>query len=244
MSHKNRSLVFSVLAVITCENSATALRELVYDRQFRRLDHVEKSIALSHLIFALLEHGETREAMQHTNKLIQQVKSDFGRKSVEHVNALLIKAHTEYRSGMERNALRTVNDVESMLDRLGDGYKDERERARSILVEIRRSHWNAEGLRKDLSDFYTACEAIQSNDKLPAAARAMREYLLVGKQYKPKGRERSAFKNTYVKQVRENSTDRKNRLIFIPDEEHLDHWCVIYPDGNLGDRVAVVPRED
>ncbi len=226
------------------ENAAATLRELVYDRQFRRLDGLEKVLALRHLVFSLVEQGENREALKHSASLIKSAKNDFGRQSIEHVNALLVQAHVQYRMGKSRNAIRNAEKMESILERLGSDYRDELSDARSIPGQIRKREWDDKRRRTDLSEFYTQCEAIENNTPLAASVRSMHEYLLVGKEYRPQGRERSTFKNTYIKHARENSTDRANRLIFIPDKKHREDWCVIYPDGTLVDRAVTVPPED
>jgi len=226
------------------ENSSDALRALVYDRLFRRLDSLEKALALKHLTYGLMEQGEYREALLHTNSTLRVVKGDYGKQSIQYVDTLLTYAQVQYRMGNNREAIRSAEEMATILERLGSEYSSELDDARTIPSSIRRKSWDDKRLRKDLSDFYTQCETIESGEKLPAASRKMNEYLLVGRQYKPKLREKNKFRDTYIKKARENSSDRKNRLIFIPDEEHIDDWCVIYPDGVLVDRIALAPPED
>jgi hypothetical protein len=226
------------------ENAATTLRELVYDRQFRRLDGLEKELALRHLIFSLIEQGENREALKHSSTLLKRAKSDFGNRSIHYVNALLVQAHVQYRLGKTRDTIRNAEKMVAILERLGSDYRDELSDARSIPSQVRKREWDEKRRRTDLSEFYTQCEAIEKDAKLAAAVRSMHEYLLVGKDYRPKGREKTTFKNTYIKHARENSTDRANRIIFIPDKKHAEDWCVIYPDGSLVDRAVTVPPDD
>ena len=226
------------------ENATEALQTLVDTKALRRLDSTEKSLALSHLAYSLMQQGKPKKALPSSKALLSHSKYAFGKESEEYVSALYLRARVLYRIGKSADAIRTVNEIASTLERMGPDYSEELNDAKSVPSQIRRKDWNKENLPKDLSDFYTKCESIHSGDKLPVATRTMHEYKLVGKDYKPARKLANKFKNTYIKRARENSKDRANRIIFIPDEKHLDDWCVIYPDGKLVDRAVIVPPED
>ena len=226
------------------KDAATLLLDLVKAKEFRRLDATEKTLALDHLIFSLIDQGKARDAMHYTKPLLQNAKSAFGKHSEQYVDALLTKALVQYRAGKSSDAIRSAQEMASVLERLGDEYAADLSNARLIPGKIRKREWNKKFLPKDLSDFYTTCEAIQPGDKLPGVSRSMHEYMLVGRDFRPTGRLKKTFRNTYIKHAKENSTDRANRLVYIPDKDHLDHWCVVYPNGGEVDRAVTSPPED
>lgn len=226
------------------ENAADVLSELINDRAFRRLDGLERELALRYLTYSLSNQDKTKESIKYTKKLLVNSKNEYGKHSENYVDVLLLIAKLQYRLGKERDAIKTVQEMESILERLGDGYHQELADTRGMASQIRKKEWNNERLPKDLSEFYTLCESIENGDKIPSTARLMNDYVLIGKDFKPPHKLSYVFKTTYVKQARENSTDRKNRLIFVPDIKHLDDWCVVYPDGTLVDRAFSVPPKD
>lgn len=226
------------------ENAATTLTALVKASEFRRLDATEKSLALTHLMYSLLDQDKAAEALRHSKALLQHAKNGFGKNSEQYVNALFTKTLTQYRAGKSTNAIRTAEQMAYILERLGDEYRSDLSNARLIPSQIRKKDWNKKDLPMDLSDFYTTCEAINPGDMMPEVSRSLHEYEQVGKDYHPKGRLKEKFKTTYIKHARESSSDRAKRMIYIPDEDHLEHWCVIYPDGGQVDRAVTSPPKD
>lgn len=224
------------------KNSSESLEKLVKSRSFRKLDSMEKSLALTYLIDSKLQQGKARSAMPYATTLLKVSKSGFGELSEEHVDAYYMKAKAQYFMGDERDSARSVESMVNLLDRMGSDYRKAVSNARRLASRVRSNEWKKEDLGKDLSDFYTHCESIEEGMKISVASSSMSDFLRVGSGYKPKGRVKRDFENTYIKHARENSSDRANRLIFIPDTDHLDHWCVVYP-GQRGvvDRAVTSP---
>ncbi len=225
------------------ENAADSFSMLVKSRDFRRLDHNEKFIALELLVYSLANQDKARQAVPYSKQLQKVTKSGFGKRSREFAEALYVEAIVQYRIGDERDASRTMYDVAGIYENLGSEYKKEYHEAMQISGKLKFKEWDDKKLPKDLSDFFTTCEEIVADEKLPAVTRRFSDYKLVGRDYKPKGKERRFFKETYIKRARESSTDRANRLVFIPDYEHINDWCVVYPSGTLVDRAVIVPNE-
>jgi len=96
----------------------------------------------------------------------------------------------------------------------------------------------------DLSDFYTACESITDEKYLARVDSIMHDYKQIGRDIKPDYKQSRYFKNTYLKDARESSADRKSRIIYVPDDEHMHDWCVIYPDKTEIDRVMISASSD
>lgn len=226
------------------KNASDSLEKLVKSRVFRKLDSLEKSLALSYLIDSKLMQGKARAAMAHTGSLLKVSKSGFGELSEEYVDAHYIKAKVQYHMGDERDSSRTLETMVNILDRMGDDYRKSVQEARKLASRVKSNEWDQEELIKDLSEFYSECESIEDGVRMTIASGAMSEFLLVGSEYKPKGRIKRWYKNTYLKHARENMTDRANRIIYIPDTENLDHWCVVYPgERGLVDRAVTSSPE-
>lgn len=226
------------------KNSAETLQKLVVAREFRKLDATEKALAITYLMYSLMDQDKPVAAMRYADRLVDVAAAGFGRTSEQYVDALLTKAGAQYRSGKDRDAVRSVQKTITVLERMGDEYSSVLTDVQSIPRQIRQKTWDKENLLKDLSDFYTQCETIKEGDALTKVSRVMQKYALIGKDYKPSGREKRRFKETYIKKARERSEDRANRLIYIPDEDHLDDWCVVYPNAPNVDRAYLVPPKD
>lgn len=225
-------------------NASEKLETLVKSRDFRQLDAMEKSLALTYLIKGKIQQGNPRGAMLHAGNLIKLSKRQFGNASIEHADAHYWKAVAQYRMGNGRDAGRSVDSMAQIFERMGDDYRDNVANAWRLASRARSGEWDEDDLPKDLSDFYTSCEAINKGDNLPSATRTMSEFTWIGRDLKPKGSTKRWFERTYIKHARENAKDRANRFIFVPDEDHLDHWCVIYPgQKKLVDRAVTSPPE-
>ena len=127
---------------------------------------------------------------------------------------------------------------------MGDDYRSEQQEVRHLMSNMRRIELKEGDLPLDLSEFYTDCESIDRAMPINKMHALMKDYQLVGTDYKPSYKQAQYFKNAYLKNARESSKDRRNRLIYIPDKEHQEDWCVIYPENRIVDRVIVSASND
>ena len=226
------------------QNAETALLELLKSSAFRRLDRSQQALAYAHIAYSKIKRGEEKASISYIDKALAQAKREFGKQSLPYLDHLRTKAIALYWSGDRRNAFRTVEDVLAILERMEGDYRDEKGRIKLLEGDMRKSNLDENELPLDLSDFYTACESIDDNQYLAKAGMVMKDYKLIGKDIKPDYKKSQYFKNTYLKHARESSKDRKNRMIYVPDKDHLDEWCVIYPDKKSIDRVVISTSDD
>ncbi len=226
------------------KNTESALLELMSDSSFRRLDTSQKALLYSHIAYSKIKRGLDRESLPYIDKALSETKREFGEKSLPYLDHMRTKAVAVYWDGQVRNARRVAEDIDNRLERMGDDYKEERDNIRSMISAMYKSRLEEEELPQDFSDFYTACESIEPGMSLSQASSVMRKYSLVGKQYKPDHKQSNYFKNTYLKHARESSSERRNRLIYIHDKEHLHDWCVLYKDGKTVRKTAISAKDD
>ena len=123
-------------------------------------------------------------------------------------------------------------------------YRDELYSIRHLVSNMRKVNLEEGELPVDLSDFYTACESIGGETYLARVDSIMSDYKQIGRDIKPDYKQAQYFKNTYLQHARESSRDRKTRIIYVPDADHLDDWCVVYPDNKHIDRVIISAEND
>ena len=221
------------------ENSEELLMKLVRDSSFRRLDYTQQALAYSHIAYSQINRGHEKDSLSFIDKALKVSKSEFGEKSLTYISHLKTKAVALYWADKSREARRVAEKMEYLLERMGDEYREEKQDVRQLISTIMKSNLVEEDLPYDMSEFYTACEKIEENSSLAMAGSIMYEYKLVGKDFKPDYKKASYFKNTHLMKVRESSADRRNRLIYIPSEDHMNDWCVVYRDGDKVKKAVV-----
>ena len=214
------------------ENAEDLLVNLVKDSSFRRLDYTQQALAYSHIAYSQINQGHEKDSLTFIDKALDVSKREFGEKSLMYIRHLKTKAVALYWADKRREARRVAEKMEYLLERMGDDYREEQQQVRRMISTILKSNLLEEELPYDMSEFYTACENIDENISLSMAASIMHDYKLVGKDFKPSYKKASYFKNTHLMKVRESSTDRRNRLIYIPSEDHMNDWCVVYRNGD------------
>lgn len=226
------------------QNTETALLDLLKSTSFRRLDNSQRALAYSHIAYSKINRGKSKESLVYIDKALAATEQELGKKSLAYVGHLHTKAVALYWSKNQRKAVRIGESMLKILDRMNGDYQSEQQRVKHVVRRMKASNLVKEELPLDLSDFYTACESITDTNHLPKAGRMMTKYKLIGKDIRPKHKKAQYFKNTYIKNARESSKDRKTRLIYVPDDKHMDDWCVIYPDGVAIDRVIISPSNE
>ena len=225
-------------------NAETALLKLVGNSSFRRLDNSQRSLAYSHIAYSKINRGKERDSLKYIDKALTETKREFGKRSLAYLDHMETKAIALYWADDRRSAARVGESMLDILERMGDDYRKEEKQVRSMISRMRKVELEEGDLPMDMSDFYTKCESIHGLTSLNKAHSIMGDYKLVGTDIKPQYKKSQYFKNTYLKNSRESSNDRKNRLIYVPDEEHLDDWCVIYPAGRQVNRVIISASND
>ena len=226
------------------KNAETALLELASSSAFRRLDYSQRSLAYAHIAYSKINRGKERESLAYIDKALALTEIEFGERSLLYLDHLETKAKALYWADKRRNAVRTGRTMLKILERMGEDYRDEHAQVRSFVSLMQKVELEEGELPVDLSDFYTDCESIEELDYLTKAHSRMNEHLLVGSDYKPSHKQAQYFKNTYLKNVRESSNDRRTRQIYVPDTQHLKDWCVIYPDGKRVGKTAISAAND
>ncbi len=226
------------------KNAEKALLELLGSTGFRRLDTSQRSLVYAHIAYSKINRGKERESLKYIDKALAETKREFGKRSMQYVGHLRTKALALYWADDRRKAVRVGESMLDILERMDGDYRDEQYRVRHMVADMRKINLEEGELPDDLSDFYTACESINSAQYLAKVDSIMNDYELIGRDFKPDYKQSRYFKNTYIKSARESSSDRRNRIIYIPDEDHLDDWCVIYPDDLLVDRVIISASDD
>ena len=226
------------------KNAETALLELASSSAFRRLDFSQRSLAYAHIAYSKINRGKERESLAYIDKALALTEREFGERSLLYLDHLKTKAKALYWADKRRDAVRTGRTMLKILERMGEDYRDEHAQVRSFVALMQKVELEEGELPVDLSDFYTDCESIEELDYLTKAHSRMNEHLLVGSDYKPSRKQAQFFKNTYLKNVRESSNDRKTRQIYVPDTQYLNDWCVIYPDGKRVGKTAISAAND
>jgi len=225
-------------------NAETELLKLLKSSSFRRLDTSQRSLVYSHIAYSKINRGKDKESIPYIEKALVETKREFGERSIAYLRHMRTKAIALYWTNNERKAKRVAERILDHLDRMEGDYRDEKHYIRQMLVEMRRVNLEREDLPLDLSDFYTDCESINSEKYLSRADSIMHDYQQVGRDLRPDRKQARYFKDTYITHARESSKDRKTRIIYVPDDEHQDDWCVIYPDKSQIDRVIVSASDD
>jgi len=224
-------------------NAEEALLELTASSTFRRLDSAQQAIVFSHIAYSKMNRGKDYDSVRYIDEALKQSKREFGERSLNYLNHMETKAVALYWSNKQREATRVAREMESILDRMGrDDYAKEIANVQSMISKLSRVNQRELELPTDLSEFYTDCESIQPDTSLAKANGIMSDYLLVGEDYKPNYKLSQYFKNTHILKARESSSDRRNRIIYIFDEEHLEDWCVVYRNGKMVDRIAIATK--
>lgn len=226
------------------KNAEKALLELVSSSAFRKLDSSQRSLVYSHIAYSKINRGKEKESLPYIEKAMAASKREFGERSLRYLHHMRTKAIAIYWTNDRRKAARVGKNMIKILERMGDDYRSEQADVRRMVTMMERSNMEEIEIPVDLSDFYTDCESINSMSYLASLDSTMHAYKLIGKDIKPKYKKAQYFKNAYLKNVRESSKERKSRLIFVPDDEHMDDWCVIYPQGNRVARIAIATSED
>lgn len=226
------------------KNTETALINLVNSSSFRRLDNSQKALAYSHIAYSKLNRGKEKQSLPYIEKALVVTKREFGERSLPYVNHLRTKALAFYWSNNRRKAVRTGESILKIIERMDGDYRDEQAEIRYMIAQMRKVNLEEDEIPKDLSDFYTACESINSTRYLAKVDSIMHKYTLIGKDFKPDYKQSRFFKNTYLQHARESSTERRSRIIYVPDAEHLKDWCVVYPDKKFVSRVVISASDD
>jgi len=225
-------------------NAEIALLSLLRDSSFRRLDGSQRTLVYSHIAYSMINRGKERASIQYIDKALAQTKREFGEKSLPYIGHLRTKALAYYWSDDRRKAVRIGESMIDTLERMDGDYRDELYRIRAMVSNMRKVNLEEGELPVDLSDFYTACESIENETYLARVDSIMSDYKQIGRDIKPDYKKARYFKNTYLKNARESSRDRKTRIIYVPDADHLDDWCVVYPDSKHIDRVIISASND
>lgn len=225
-------------------NAETALLNLLLDSSFRRLDGSQRTLVYSHIAYSMLNRGKERASIPYIDKALTQTKREFGENSLPYIGHLRTKALAYYWSDDRRKAVRIGESIIDKLERMDGDYRDELYSIRQMVSNMRKVNLEEGELPMDLSDFYTACESIDDETYLARVDSIMSDYKQIGRDIKPDHKQARYFKNTYLKNARESSRDRKTRIIYVPDEDHLDDWCVVYPDSKRIDRVIISASND
>jgi hypothetical protein len=225
-------------------NAQDALLDLMRDSAFKRLDTAQRSLVYSHIAYSMMNQGKERESIHYIDKALAQTKREFGERSLQYVSRLRAKALAHYWSNDRRKAVRIGESIIDTLERLDGDYRDELYHFRHLVSRMRKSNMKKRELPKDLSDFYTDCESISNETYLARVDSIMSKHKQIGRDIKPDYKQSQYFKNTYIAKARESSRDRKTRIIYVPDKEHMDDWCVVYPDKKQIGRVIISASND
>lgn len=226
------------------KNAETALLSLLKASSFRKLDSSQRSLVYAHIAYSKINRGKERDSIKYIDKALAQTKREFGERSLPYLHHLRTKALAYYWSNNRRKAVRIGESMIDTLERMDGDYRDELQKVRMMVSDMRKINLQEGDLPLDLSDFYTDCESISDERYLARVDSIMHEYKQIGRDIKPDARQKRYFKNTYLKNARESSKDRKSRIIYVPDDEHMDDWCVIYPDKRDVDRVITSASND
>lgn len=226
------------------QNAETALLKLLRSSSFRKLDTSQRALVYSHIAYSKINRGKDKESVPFLDKALAETKREFGERSIPYLSHLRTKAIAVYWSGDKRKAKRIVEKIYHLLNRMEGDYAEEKHNIKLMLADIRKVNLSRGKMPLDLSDFYTDCESIDGEKYLARVDSIMHKYRQVGRDLRPDRKQALYFKNTYIAHARESSTDRKRRIIYIPDDDHLDDWCVIYPDKSHIDRVIISAGND
>jgi len=226
------------------QNSETVLLGLTSTSAFRRLDNSQRSLAFAHIAYSKINRGKEKSSLQYIEKAMAATKREFGKRSLRYLNHMETKAFALYWADDRRSATRIGEDMLDILERMGDDYRKEQKEVRSMISQMQKVELEEGDLPLDLSEFYTACESIKQGGFLSKAHSIMSSYKLIFTDIKPEYKKAQYFKNTYLKNARESSKDRRNRLIYVPDDKHLNDWCVIYPQSSHVTKVIISASND
>lgn len=226
------------------QNAEDALRKLERMTSFRRLDNSQQSLVYSHIAYSKINRGQEKDSLPYIDKAMRSTKREFGEQSLRYLQHMETKAIALYWADQRRKAARVGEDMLYILERMGDDYRSEQREVRRMIAAMRKVELEEGELPLDLSDFYSDCESIDRSMSLSKMRAVMNEHQLVGSDFKPDYKQAQYFKNAYLKNARESSKDRRNRLIYIPDEDHQEDWCVIYPEDRQVDRVILSASSD
>ena len=226
------------------KNAENTLLELAGDSAFRRLDYSQRSLVYSHIAYSKINRGKELESIPYLDKALSVTRRESGERSMPYLDHMRSKSIALYWADKRRDAIRVGENMLGILERMGDDYRDEHAQVRRLITRMKKIDLEEGELPEDLSDFYTDCESIEKLDSLTRVNSIMNDYLLVGTDFTPGYKQASYFKNAYLKHARESSQDRRTRIIYVPDKQHLDFWCVIYPDGKRVGRTVTSTKND
>ena len=226
------------------KNAETALMSLLEYSTFKQLDSSQRTMLYAHIAYSKINRGKEKESLMYIDKALAQTKREFGERSMPYLDHLKTKALALYWADQRQKAVRIGEKIITTLERMDGDYRDEMQAFRYMVSSMQKINLEEGELPVDLSDFYTDCESITSNNYLAKVDSIMNDYLLIGRDFRPDRKQSQYFKNTYIKHARESSKDRRSRIIFVPDDQHLEDWCVIYPDKNMVGRVAISHSND
>lgn len=225
-------------------NAEAALLELLKSSSFRKLDTSQRSLVYSHIAYSKINRGKDKESIQYLDKALAETKREFGERSIPYLRHMRTKAVALYWTNNQRKAKRVAERILEHLSRMEGDYRDEQQNIRFMISEMRKVNLERDELPLDLSEFYTDCESIDGEKYLTRVDSIMNDYEQIGRDIRPDRKQAQYFKNTYITHARESSTDRRKRIIYVPDDEHMDDWCVIYPDKAHIDRVIISASND
>jgi len=221
-----------------------ALLDLLKSSTFKQLDRSQRSLVYSHIAYSKINRGKEKESLRYLDKALTQSKREFGERSLPYLDHLRTKAIALYWADDRREALRTGEKILNILERMNGDYRNEKQNIKHMIADMRKTNLEEGELPLDLSDFFSDCESIDSDIFLTNVNSIMNNYQLIGKDIRPNYKENQFFKNAYIKGARESSQDRKNRIVYVPDKDHMDDWCVIYPDKKRVDRAIISASND
>ena len=226
------------------KNAETALMDMLEYSTFKQLDSSQRTMVYAHIAYSKINRGKEKESLMYIDKALAQTKREFGERSMRYIDHLKTKALALYWADQRHKAVRIGEKILTILERMDGDYRDEKRAFRYMISNMQKVNLEEGDLPVDLSDFYTDCESITSTNYLAKVDSIMNDYQLIGRDFKPNNKQSQYFKNTYIKHARESSKDRRSRIIFVPDDQHLEDWCVIYPDKNMVGRVVISHSND
>ena len=200
-------------------NEQDALINLSLSAAFRRLDAAQKTLAYSHIAYSMINRGDDMASVKYIDSALKYAKMEFGERSVTYLDHMHTKVVALYWANKRNDAVRVAQKMESILERMGrEEYADEIGDVQSMISQLKRVSLKESELPTDLSEFYTQCESITADITLVRANAIMGDFLLVGDSFKPSYKQSDYFKITYLVKAKESSSDRRNRMIYLPDD--------------------------
>jgi hypothetical protein len=92
-----------------------------------------------------------------------------------------------------------------------------------------------------LKSFYVDAHSLQPGMTLAEVRTRMSPYLEVGKSYIPGADVPAGIFGAHMLGAPETQAEHVSRILFIPSEEYMADWCVVYPKDGIVARVEIHP---